>query len=75
MAVSKQHDKCSEDLEFFNRRLNEIGLSDIERLKAKAQFARAEAVADICAAIAHGFGRLFKAPAGKPPHRPATSAS
>ena len=74
-SVSNKQLKSNENLEFFYHRLDEIHLSDVERLKARAQFARAEAVAEFFAAIARGIGRLFKAPAGKPPHRPAASAS
>lgn len=72
--VSDKHLKHQENLEFFYRRLDDIRMSDIDRLAAKAQFARAEAMAGFFAAIVHGIGRLLKAPAGKPPHRPAVSA-
>lgn len=72
--VRNKHLKSKENLEFFYRRLDAIRMSDMDRLTAKAQFARAEAVAGFCAAIVHGIGRLLKAPAGKPPHHPAASA-
>jgi len=71
--MRKKHSKSNESLEFLNRRLDEVRMSDIDRLKAKAQLARAEAIADFFAAMVHGVGRMLKT-AGKPPRRPAASA-
>jgi hypothetical protein len=68
--------KTNENLELLNRRLDEIQMSDRERLRAKAQLARADAVAELVFAAFRSIGRLFKATAHKParPHRPATHA-
>ena len=52
--------KTNEDLEFLNRRLDEIQMSDPERLRARARVAQAEAVAGAIVAVAHGIARLFK---------------
>ena len=52
--------KANEDLEFLNRRLDEIQMSDLERLRARARLAQAEAVAGALVALAHGIARLFK---------------
>ena len=52
--------KTNENLDFFNQRLDEIRMSDHERLKAKARFAQAEAIADAVFAAAQGIARLFK---------------
>ena len=66
--------KTNVDLEFFNRRMDEIQMSGHERLKAKARFAQAEAVADALAAAAHGIARLFKGLTAKPGRPAAPSA-
>ena len=65
--------KTNADLEFFNRRLDEIRMSGHERLKAKARFAQAEAIADALVAAFRMIGRLFKSPARKPVRRAAPS--
>jgi hypothetical protein len=57
--------KANEDLEFLNRRLDEIQMSDLDRLRARARLAQAEAVAGALVALAHGIARLFKPLAAK----------
>lgn len=52
--------KTNDDLDFLNRRLDEIQMSDLERLRARARLAQAEAVASAIASLAHGIARLFK---------------
>jgi hypothetical protein len=52
--------KTNSDLEFLNRRLDEIQMTDLERLRARARLAQAEAVASAIVAVAHGIARLFK---------------
>ena len=46
---------------FFNARLDEIRMSDRERLRVKESFARAEAVVDAAAAGVNLLERLLKA--------------
>lgn len=76
IAVKEKFSKTNEDLEFLNRRLDEVQLSSYERLRAKAQLARAAAVADLVFAAFRGIGRLFKTTADKParPRGPAAHA-
>jgi hypothetical protein len=65
--------KSNADWEYFNGRLDEVRMTSHERLRAKAQLARAEAVADLVSQAVRGIARLFKhEPAG--PNRPAASA-
>jgi hypothetical protein len=74
--VKEKISKTNENLEFLNRRLDEVQMSSYERLRAKAQLARADAVAELVFAAFRGIGRLFKTTADKParPHRTATYA-
>jgi hypothetical protein len=58
--VKEKISKTNDDLDFLNRRLDEIQMSDLERLRARARLAQAEAVASAIAALAHGIARLFK---------------
>ena len=51
--------KTNENLDFFNSRLDEVRMSDHERLKAKAHLARAEAFADAVFAIGRTIRGLF----------------
>jgi hypothetical protein len=48
------------DLEHLYRRLDEIRMSEHERLRAKAQLARAEAVAGVVAAAGRMIARLYR---------------
>jgi hypothetical protein len=57
--MTRKISKTNDDLAYFYSRLDEVLMSDYERLKAKAQMARAEAVADFVAAVFRGIGRLF----------------
>ncbi len=66
--------KTNQDLDFFNQRLDEIRMSGHERLKAKARFAQAEAVADAIVGAAQGVARLFKRLTARPAHPPARNA-
>jgi hypothetical protein len=66
--------KTNHDLDFFNRRLDEVRMSGHERLKAKARFAQAEAVADAIVGASQGVARLFKRLTARPPQPPARNA-
>jgi len=66
--------KSNEDMEFFNQRLDEIRMSGYERLKAKARFAQAEAIADAVFGAANAIARLFKRLTAKPSHPSAPTA-
>jgi hypothetical protein len=72
--VNSKISKANAESEYFDRRLDEIRMSGHARLKAKAQFAQAEAIADALVAAVRGIGRLFGMPARKPGRRAATSA-
>jgi hypothetical protein len=60
ITMAAKISKTNSDLEFLNRRLDEIQMSDLERLRARARLAQAEAVAGAIVAVAHGIARLFK---------------
>jgi hypothetical protein len=66
--------KTNQELDFFNQRLDEIRMSGYERLKAKARFAQAEAMAAALFGAAHAIVRLYKRLTAKPAHPPATTA-
>jgi hypothetical protein len=75
--MSVKNSKAKPDLEFFLRRIDEIRMSDLERLNARARFERAEAVAEVLATGVRAVARLFAsltAGSGQPPQRPASSA-
>ena len=65
--------KSNGEWELIEARLDEIGLSSHERLKAKAQLARAEAVADALAVLAAGVKRVLKQIFDRPYHEPNAS--
>lgn len=46
--------KTKSEYDFLNARLDEIRMSGHERIKAKAQLARAEAIADLFVAVGGG---------------------
>jgi hypothetical protein len=71
--MTRKISKTNDDLAYFYSRLDEVHMSATERLRAKAQMARAEAVADLVAAAWHGIGRLFHG-SDKPTGRAAPSA-
>ena len=58
--MSVRNSKTNQTLEFLNRRLDEVQMSEVERIRAKAQLARTEAIADAIFAIARGAKRLLK---------------
>jgi len=66
--------KSNEELDFFNQRLDEIRMSGHERLKAKARFAQAEAIAGAVFSVASGIARLFKRFTDRPSHPSAPTA-
>jgi hypothetical protein len=75
--MSVKNSKAKPDLEFFLRRIDEIRMTDRERLNARARFERAEAVAEVLATGVRTLARLFAyltAGSGQPPRRPASSA-
>ncbi len=67
--------KPNADRAFFNSRLDEIHMSEYERLMAKAHLARAEAAAEMLAAAAKGIRRAYKALTARSPRHAAPSAS
>jgi len=65
--------KPNSDLDYLNSRLDEIGMHDHARLRAKANLARAEAMADGIEAIVNLVKRLAKALVIRPYRRLTTS--
>jgi len=65
--------KTNSEWSLLDQRLDEVRLSGHDRLKAKAQMARAEAFADFVAVVWKALGRLFQGSA-KAPHHPAPTA-
>lgn len=61
------------DLEFLFSRLDEVRMSERERMRAKAHLARAEAVADFLAAGGRAIARLFEKRIVRPIRKIATS--
>lgn len=66
--------KTNENLDFFSARLDEVQLSEYERLRAKASLARAEAVADAVVELIGLGKRLLKTLVVRPFRRLMTSA-
>jgi hypothetical protein len=66
--------KTNQNFDFFNQRLDEIRMNGHDRLKAKARFAQAEAVADALFAAAQWVARLFKRLTDKSAHPAAPTA-
>jgi 3'-phosphoadenosine 5'-phosphosulfate sulfotransferase len=58
--MSVRNSKANAKLKFLNARLDEVQMSQVERIKAKAQLAWAEAAVDIVFAIGQGTSRLLK---------------
>ena len=71
--MSTKISKTNDDLDYLYSRLDEVRLSGYERVKAKAQLARAEAFADAFEFVIRGITRLF-ASSDKPSGRTAASA-
>lgn len=65
--------KIISDAEYFNARIDAIPMSEVERVRAKAQLARAEAVADLLADIFHAAERGLKNLTDHGLHRPTHS--
>lgn len=70
--MNEKISKSNSEWSYVDARLAEVRLSGHDRLRAKAQMARAEAFADFAAAVWKAIGRLFQAP--KAPHHPAPTA-
>ena len=69
--------KSNVEMDFFNSRIDQIQMSGHERLRAKARFAQAEAMADALATVGRGIARLFRSATAKtssPTGRSAPSA-
>jgi hypothetical protein len=66
--------KSNENLDFFSARLDEVQMSEYERLRAKASLARAEAVADAVVELIGLGKRLLKTLVVRPFRRLMTSA-
>jgi hypothetical protein len=62
--------KTNADLAYFNGRLDDVHMSDYDRIRAKAHLARAEAMADAFVALL----AWFKRPAAASYGRPSTNA-
>lgn len=58
--MSNKVSKTNSDLNFLNTRLDEVRMSNYERVRAKASLARAEAFADAAGAIISLVKRLLK---------------
>jgi hypothetical protein len=67
--MNGKNSKTNENLDFFYARLDETGMCSYERIRAKAQMARAEAFADTLVAIARGLRGLLKARVIRPLRR------
>jgi hypothetical protein len=52
--------KTNGDLAFFNARIDELQIGSYERIKAKAELARTEAIADAILAVSRGVRGLLK---------------
>jgi hypothetical protein len=71
--VTDKISKPNHELDYLNSRLDEIGMSDYARLRAKASLARAEAMADAIEATASLVKRLAKTLVIRPYRRLMTS--
>jgi len=58
--MTVRNSKTNDKLDLLNARLDAIQMADYERIRAKAQLARAEAMADLIAAIGRGLRRLLR---------------
>jgi hypothetical protein len=71
--MNERRIKPNDNMDFLFARLDEVHMSRYERIRAKAQLARAEAVADAIFAIARGSKRLLKTLVLRPFRRMAAS--
>lgn len=58
--MSERHIKPNDNMDFVYLRLDQVHMSQSERIMARAQLARAQAVADAVFALVHGAKRLLK---------------
>jgi hypothetical protein len=58
--MSAMRIKPNDNMDYVYARLDEVRMSQTERLMARAQLARAEAVAEAVFAVVHGSKRLLK---------------
>lgn len=58
--MNHEHSKTNEDLAFFNARIDALQIGSYERIKAKAELARTEAIADAMVAFGRGALGLLK---------------
>lgn len=58
--MSVIRNKPNDNMDFLYARLDEVQMSQFERIRAKAQLARAQAFADAAFAVVHGVKRLLK---------------
>ena len=73
--MTEKISKTNADLEYLNSRLDDVRLSAYDRIRAKAQLARAEAFADAFEFVVRGITRLFQASDKPAASRTAASAS
>ncbi|HVP09228.1 MAG TPA: hypothetical protein VMT02_06900 [Burkholderiales bacterium] len=71
--MTKKISKSNAEWETIEQRLAEVRLSRFERVKAEAQLARAEAVADALAALSASVKRALKHLFERPYHHPNAS--
>ena len=72
--MSGKISRTNSEWDFLNARLNEVRMSDRERLRARARLAQARAIADAAFELI-GFGkRLQKVLAVRPARNPANTA-
>lgn len=58
--MSARRIKPNDNMDFLYERLDQVQMSQSQRILAKAQLARAQAVADAVFAVLHGSKRLLK---------------
>ena len=58
--MNQYDSKTNQELAVFNARIDELQFNSYERIRAKAQLARTEAVADAIVALARSVHRLLK---------------
>lgn len=58
--MNQYDSKTNQELAVFNARIDELQIGSYERIRAKAQLARTEAIADATVAIGRGLHGLLK---------------
>ena len=71
--MTRKISKSNDEWETINRRLAEVRLNGHQRLKAQAQLARAQAVADTLVMLSATVKRAVKQLFDRPYHQPNTS--